>query len=357
MIEKRARCPYDLELGKRHYFHRHVVLNNKPIITFIETTNYCNLSCPMCPRKMMARKVGFMEFDLFKRVIKKIKGNTASVWLHLYGEPLLHPELGRFINFCSANKIKPAISTNATVLDADKSRMLLDSSLNRIILCIDGINKETYSKVRAGGDFDTTKRNILNFLQLAKKRNRKDLNVAVQIIKTKDTLQEIDAFEREWHAAGANVIIEDFCSWGNQINIILKTCAPEKLWWSYRNGSNRYPCIKLWTEGGVLWNGDFAVCCMDFNGKIIAGNLSKESLKDIWNSPAMVNLRKEHIENKYTNSLCKNCAEYENEIRHTLSFARINSSVSSVIWQRVNYYIKHPSEIPAMLRGKLKIFL
>jgi len=256
----------------------------------------------MCPRKMMTRKVGFMEFDLFK-------GNTDFVWLHLFGEPLFHPELERFINFCSANKIQSGISTNATILDADKSSMLLDSSLHRIILCMDAVNKETYIKLRAGGDFDTTKRNILNFLQLAKERNKRDLKIEVQMIKTKESLHEIDAFESEWYAAGANVLIRGFCLWGNQINIIPETYDPEKS--SFDRNYNRHPCIVPWKQGGVLWNGDFVVCCMDFDGKIVAGNLSRETLKDIWNSPVMINLRKEHIENNYINSLCKDCVEWQ----------------------------------------------
>jgi MoaA/NifB/PqqE/SkfB family radical SAM enzyme len=299
---------YNFLLGEYHYFKRHMVLKNKPRVWFIETTNYCNLSCPMCPRNLMTRKVGFMEFGLFKKVVQQIKGATSFTWLHSFGEPLFHPELGLFIDYCSANNIKTGISTNATILDADKSKMLLDSSLHRIILCMDGATSDTYAKLRFGADFIKTKENILNFLRLAKERKKKDLIVEVQIINMRNTSSEIELFTREWSAIGARVVVKVFTTWGNQVNSIVDTYSPRILY-THRK-KERYPCKFLWTEGGVLWNGDFVVCCMDFNGHTVAGNLSTDTLKDIWNSSVLIGLRKEQSEDNYTNPLCKNCTEW-----------------------------------------------
>jgi len=299
---------YNWCLGEYHYSCRHTVLKNKPRVWFIETTNYCNLSCPMCPRSLMKRKVGFMDFELFKKVVKEIRGSTDFVWLHSFGEPLFHPELKSFINYCSANKIKVGISTNATILDIDKSRMLLDSALHRIILCMDGVTENTYTKLRTGADFVRTKENILNFLKLAKERKRRDLIAEVQIINMKNTFDEINAFAKEWSTAGARVVEKVFTSWGNQVEGIENTYSPE-ISRTLRD-RKRYPCRFLWTKGGILWNGDFVVCCMDFNGCTAAGNLSTGTLKDIWNSPVLIQLRKEQAGNNYTNPLCKNCTEW-----------------------------------------------
>lgn len=297
----------NLILGKYHYFRRHTRLYNKPEVWFVEVTNDCNFSCRMCPRRTMTRKVGYMEFDLFRKIIKEIKENTRYLVLHQFGEPLLHPDLAVFINHCSDNNIRTCISTNASILDEDKSKMLLSSSLNQIILCMDSVNKETYERLRTGGNFDKVKENIINFLRLAEKTHRDDLQIEVQIIRTKDVLDEIEVFKKEWNALGAKVAVKKFWRGADQVKEIPEKYAPESL----PPTSVRYPCRELWTRGGVQWNGDFVVCCMDFNGNSKAGNLSKETLMKVWNSPNMLKLRKEHIENKYVNPLCKDCKEWQ----------------------------------------------
>jgi hypothetical protein len=35
----------------------------------LEPTNFCNLRCVSCPRDNMTREKGFMEFNLFKKII------------------------------------------------------------------------------------------------------------------------------------------------------------------------------------------------------------------------------------------------------------------------------------------------
>lgn len=299
-------------LSRYHYYHRNTILRNKPQVWFIELTNFCNLDCFMCPRGHMKRKIGFMDFHLFKNIIDQIKGYTDFVWLHLYGEPLFHPQLEQFINYCSGNNIKPGISTNATILDNEKAVMLLNSKLHYIKLCLDGSTKETYERIRKHGDFDKTRNNIINFLKLKKKFNKKGLLAEIQIVRMKETDGEIDDFKKQWRNINAYVLVKQFCRFGNQVKSVVEMDWEEQLQGSYRD--KRYPCTELWRRGGFLWNGDFVTCCMDFDGNSVAGNLNREKLMNIWNSASMKRLRKEHIENNYINPLCKNCSEWSGEI-------------------------------------------
>ena len=51
-----------------------IYMQNKIDYTFplnfnVESTNACNLSCKMCPRKISNRKVGFIEWKLFKKIV------------------------------------------------------------------------------------------------------------------------------------------------------------------------------------------------------------------------------------------------------------------------------------------------
>ncbi len=66
--------------------------------TYIEITNICNLSCDFCPKT--TRPAQFMSRELFEKILGKIKGNSKHLYFHVMGEPLLHPEIGPFLDLC-----------------------------------------------------------------------------------------------------------------------------------------------------------------------------------------------------------------------------------------------------------------
>ena len=71
---------------------------------YIEITNVCNLNCSFClPHN---RKHKFMNFEEFKLILDKIKPYTQYIYLHVKGEPLLHPEVDKFIEYAYNNHTK-----------------------------------------------------------------------------------------------------------------------------------------------------------------------------------------------------------------------------------------------------------
>ena len=94
----------------------------------IEPTNHCNLKCTMCPHSEMTRKKGFMDIDLWEKILENWKGkglqmstnhmlfnnncklnSFGSIKLFFMGEPLLHPKIDLFIK--SAKKTGCEIDT------------------------------------------------------------------------------------------------------------------------------------------------------------------------------------------------------------------------------------------------------
>jgi len=65
----------------------------------------------------------------------------------------------------------------------------------------------------------------------------------------------------------------------------------------------------------IHWNGDFSICCDDWDRKAVLGNVNNQSIHDIWNSPKLKEFRKLHLSGQCDRiALCKNCnvwAEYE----------------------------------------------
>ena len=57
-----------------------------------------------------------------------------------------------------------------------------------------------------------------------------------------------------------------------------------------------YPCYRPWLTFTVLWDGRVSLCCADFDGKTILGNLNTQTIAEIWNAETYRNVRREHLE-------------------------------------------------------------
>lgn len=81
---------------------------------YVEITNLCNLHCDFCAghhRPLMA-----MRTDDFAVAAKKLRAVTQYIYLHVMGEPLLHPELGKILDTCAQLDFRVCITTNGTLL-------------------------------------------------------------------------------------------------------------------------------------------------------------------------------------------------------------------------------------------------
>ena len=58
---------------------------------YVEITNICNLNCTFCPgTKRKKRALTPSEFMILS---EKLRGQVKYIYLHVMGEPLLHPQL------------------------------------------------------------------------------------------------------------------------------------------------------------------------------------------------------------------------------------------------------------------------
>ena len=114
----------------------------------IEPTNTCNLRCTFCfVTEGMTREDGFMDFELFKKVIDESPG-LEHLCMHNWGEPLLHKDIFRMINYAKAAGIAWVVmNTNGTLLTDKIIQRIVDSGLDIIRFSIDG-SAETFKKIR-----------------------------------------------------------------------------------------------------------------------------------------------------------------------------------------------------------------
>jgi len=275
---------------------------------YIESTNVCNLRCVMCPtgRQEIERRKGFMDFDLFTRIVDEMAAHVETTTLHIWGEPLLHPRLLDMIAYCRDHNLRCEISTNATLLDEEKALGIINAGLDKIYLCLDGVTKETYEAVRRRASFETTHRNIRRFLELRKEHGRTRPQVNLQIIQMSKTQAEVDDFVRNWTIEGVDRInVKPFDSWAGQVDEInsLQTENHDGL-------LPRYACPNLWYHVHIYWDGSLAMCDRDFNVAHPLGNV-KEGVMKAWRGALMADLRRRHVQDNLADvSPCNTCKEW-----------------------------------------------
>jgi radical SAM protein with 4Fe4S-binding SPASM domain len=277
-------------------------LVGRPAHYKIELTNYCNLACVMCPHPSMEREVGYMRPEVFRKIIDEISPEAEFVYLHHLGESLFHPRIGELIRYARDHRVPCGLSTNATYLDERKGRALLDAGIDLLIVSLDGASPESYERVRVGGDFARTVRNVERFFELVERTPGSRTRVAVQMIVLPETQPEIDAFAAKW---GDRVTIKIARDWAGQVVL------PR----GFGGGGFHKTldaCRLLWTELTVLWDGDVVTCANVYEKINVLGNLATQPLEDVWNGPLMRELRRRHLADQVRGiRVCETCPRHK----------------------------------------------
>lgn len=295
-----------------HYKRGSAELPYYPMRLWIEPTSFCNLKCPMCTSKdLLPDKIGYMEWDLYKKIIDEARDFVHDINLFIGGEPLFHKRLPEMIKYAKNNGIRTRLSTNATVLTKDKAEALIEAGLDFVIFSFDGYEKEVYEKIRVNANFEKTLNNIKNFLEEKKKRDIARPYVVLQVIEFMNTGDRVKGYSHEdkkeafmKHFEGLPVDKFSFISphtFGGKIK-------REKGKGFRPLGPKYVPCTFLWYSMSIKWDGTVVPCCVDLAGEMPMGDVNKESLLDIWNSPSIVNLRKKITTKHYDEvPLCRGC--------------------------------------------------
>ena len=257
-----------------------------PMTLIIENTGKCNLKCPMCPREFEEYPPEDFDFHLFKHLIDEVKDRSELVFPWGLGEPLLNPDIFDMVRYCSDAGLYTVVSTNATLLNEERGRRLIQAGLDNLIIAFDGTTPEVYEKYRKNARFDKVRANIETFLDL-KRSLESDVFVVLQMVRLPDNSHQIDDFHEMWSIDGVDEIRikEDEVAIPG-VSLDEKIAASER----------RNPCYQLW-QGPVHINyqGDFRPCCHMYNTEPM-GNVNEASVYDLWNSEEMGRLRQAHLE-------------------------------------------------------------
>lgn len=273
-----------------------------PKVILIDTISYCNLKCAMCVHKEMKRKKGIMPWNLFTKIIDEIAetDKNVRVWMVFFGEALLlkrrKPTIFDMIAYAKSKGLTDVVlNSNANLMDEEASKRLIQSSLDAIYIGIDAFKPDTYAKIRVGGNYEKMVQNTIQLMKLKKLMNSEKPEVFVQFVEMDINQNEKENFIQFWNEQGAVVKIRPKVSWAGLIdahNLVL-------------DDKERWPCYWAMRTMSITDTGNVVTCAVDLDAKFVAGDISHQTLKEVWNGK-LKRLRQSHLLRQF-HALPENC--------------------------------------------------
>lgn len=263
---------------------------------YIEITNICNLNCSFCSKN--SRKKENMTLEEFKQILEKIKHRTESIYLHVTGEPLLHPNFEEILSIIDKYNMRLNITTNGTLLKDKIASLNNCNSLAKINISLHSENhdKNYYNQV---------------FNSVSKLENKVVIYRLWTLQNNKLDKQSTEIVEKikNYYNLSTEIVDKLKTDKNVKINSTIYVDKDNLFKWPDSESDRKTDgfCHALKTHIAILVDGTVVPCCLDANKTISLGNIFEEELDTIINSKKYQDLRKSFQDRKPCEDLCRSC--------------------------------------------------
>lgn len=276
--------------------------SDRPQQINFEITSICDSKCIHCPRQNMERPMRPMDFELFKKMVDEAaEMQVPDLCPNGYGEILTMRNLEDYLDYISSktHKFRLVINTNGYKLSDEKIELFIKHKIHMLNIMIDGATPETAEAIRIGLETPVIEDNIYRLMAIRKERNLSYPKVRVGMVLIPQNQHEESPFLKKWEGLVDYVGLSGFSNRSGSLNE--KFNATD-------SSNNTHACVLPFQELNIWADGKAVLCCEDWNEEYVVGDLSKESLKDIWHGTALTQARKLHIQGRGADiEICKKC--------------------------------------------------
>jgi MoaA/NifB/PqqE/SkfB family radical SAM enzyme len=263
-----------------------------PEIVQIESTNMCNAKCVFCPRDEMHRVEGIMSMELYRKVVDECAElGITHVRMHNYGEAFLDRTLVEKIRYAKQKGIKEVgLISNGSLITDRVAQGIVDAGLDAINISVDASGREVFDSTRIGLNYDKVIANIERLVRIRAEAGKRRPKLILSFVRQNNSVDE-QAFIEHWRHIADKIHITDLHNWGGTLNA---------------ESDVNYPCYRPWLTFTVLWDGRVSLCCADFDGRTILGDLNASTIRDVWNNEAYRTARRQHLDHGGP-EVCQSC--------------------------------------------------
>ena len=258
---------------------------------YLEITDACNLNCPFCTYEKGHSFMSLEEIDTYTDQIRPI---CEYLYLHILGEPLLHPRFDEIMDILDQKSFKVQLVTNGTLLQYHPD-ILQHASLRKLSVSVHSVNHISIEDKYFETLFDLIESDSQTVIEL-------------RFYPSAAESGSVAAFKKELIERYGIRETKRKNSFKLKENVYLY--YEEMFRWPDLND----PIISFegTCHGGIDMiainhDADVTLCCLDPKAFNLLGNLKKDSLADILKSEKYISLCQDLKDHKIRSQLCARC--------------------------------------------------
>ncbi|MEK6689972.1 MAG: radical SAM protein [Nitrospirota bacterium] len=278
---------------------------NRMLVISIETSNICNLRCIYCYTDAGKKLANELTLDEYKSILDQaVELGAREVAIAGAGEPLLDPNFFKILKLIEERGLYLILYSNASLIDKSTAKILYESPVT-VVATLNSMRPEVQNKLCGGVPwaYEKMMQGIHNLMDAGFNKVN-PTRIAIDSFIVKETVREASEIFR---FARRNNIFPYICrvflsgrAKGKDLDItneqfrdltykLLEIDESEFGYtWEPRPPFVASQCQLVYVNMVVGIQGDVRPCYSIF---INAGNIRKQSLKKIWNSDFLRNVR------------------------------------------------------------------
>ena len=288
----------------------------------IDVTNTCNLSCPLCPNSYRRNKQNIPNKNIslpeFCNFINEIKIPPKGMGFGVNNEPLLNKDIFNMISFVNKKGITSTLFSNFTLSNTFSIEDIVNSGIKYICIGLDGIDQQSYSKYRIGGNFDTVINSIKQIQEYKKQHNLEFPKIKIIFIVFKHNENLTDKAEKLFTDLKIPVFFRRtdlYAGFEDWFPTNFKQTNSNEDRIPTQHTPIKAICTEPFFSVTIDAFGKVYPCCGDGAFNFSVGNIFHDSFEDIWNCEKMYNIRNV-LQKKCNNILdvpCISCPIYKQD--------------------------------------------
>jgi len=291
----------------------------------VETSSICNFRCGSCPLALpdYDRPEKHMSPADLQRVLDAFP-EARKIELQGIGEVFLNPQVLDIVRTATARGVEVHTFSNASRIDPDMARGIVESGLHLINFSMDGADEETFRRLRKGGTLARFNECVTNLVAARAELRSSTPTIGIMVVLGKSNYRQVPDMIANAEALGVDTVIftkmnavpdpalerhllgSEERAWLDALDLDGRDVEVVRAYTPWTK-TERMECYWPRHMTYVTVEGDITPCCNYYDGQELRlGNVFKQDGDDIWNGEPYRAFRR-RLMNGDMPTKCQNC--------------------------------------------------